>query len=254
MSAPVVPLPRAFLDRPVAHRALWGEGRPENSLAAVRAGIEAGYPLEFDLQPSADGEAMVFHDHDLDRLTDETGPVAAREAAELVRIPLRGGGGETIPRLSDLLALVRGRVPLLIELKDQTGELGEGPAHLEEATARALHGYEGPVALMSFNPHMVARLAELRPDLPRGLTTDPFRARDWPGIPEAVLTQLRLMKHYDRTGASFVSHKALDLWRPDLRRLRRRGAAILCWTIRAPWQERLARLVADNVTFEGYRA
>jgi glycerophosphoryl diester phosphodiesterase len=254
MTPPVVPLPPAFLARPIAHRALWGEGRPENSLSAVRAGVEAGYPLEFDLQPSADDEAMVFHDQDLDRLTDASGPISKREAAELVRIPLKGGNGEGIPRLSDLLAVVRGRVPLLIELKDQTGELATSKGHLEEATARALHGYEGPVAVMSFNPHMVTEMAGLRPDLPRGLTTDPFRSRDWPAIPDAVLTQFRLIRHYDETGSSFVSHKALDLWRPRVRRLRRRGAAILCWTIRARWQERLARRLADNVTFEGYRA
>jgi glycerophosphoryl diester phosphodiesterase len=246
-------LPAAFLARPIAHRALHGPGRPENSLAAIRAAVEVGYPIEIDLQPAADGTPMVFHDEDLTRLTGEEGPILARTPEELARLRLLGTA-EPVPTLAEVLREVRGRVPLLIEVKDQDGSLGPRVGALEEAAARALHGYEDPVALMSFNPHSVAALRDLAPALPRGLTTCAFDPEDWPGLPEARLAELRGIPDYDAVGASFVSHHHVDLARPRVAELKAAGAAILCWTIRSPEQEAAARAVADNVTFEGYRA
>ena len=119
-------LPPAFLRLPIAHRALHdrAQGRPENSRAAIRAAIAAGYGIEIDLQASADGVAMVFHDDDLGRLTGATGPVRARTAAELGAIRLTDAE-DGIPTLAEVLEIVAGRVPLLIEIKDQSGEMGD---------------------------------------------------------------------------------------------------------------------------------
>ncbi|MEL7117196.1 MAG: glycerophosphodiester phosphodiesterase family protein, partial [Pseudomonadota bacterium] len=166
-------LPQVFLDRPLAHRGLHGQGRPENTRAACVAAIEAGYGIELDLQLSRDGVAMVFHDETLDRLTDTTGPVADRTAAALGQIRI-AGTDQTIPTLADVLDLVGGAAPLLIELKDQDGALGDVGGTLEAATARTLESYNGDVALMSFNPNSVVRLAVLAPHIPRGLTTCDF--------------------------------------------------------------------------------
>ena len=153
-----VPLPAAFLTQPPAHRALHDSaaGRPENSRAAVRAAVAAGYGIEIDVQLSSDGQAMVFHDEDLDRLTSDCGPVRARTAAELGRTRLRDAE-DGIPTLPEVLALIGGRVPLLIEIKDQTLTMSETDGRLEAATAAALASYTGPVAVMSFNPHAVAQ-------------------------------------------------------------------------------------------------
>ncbi|MCA3437924.1 MAG: phosphodiesterase [Rhodobacter sp.] len=250
-----MPLPGAFLTRPLAHRALHDRaaGRPENSRAAVRAGVAAGYGIEIDVQISADGQAMVFHDEDLDRLTAGHGPVKARSAAELGRIRLRDAE-DGIPTLPEVLALVAGRVPLLIEIKDQTLTMSETDGRLESATAAALHRYAGPVAVMSFNPHAVAWMARLAPQLPRGLTTSAYDPADWAPLPEATCTRLRGIPDYDRTGASFISHEAADLSRPRVAALKAQGAAILCWTVRSPAAEDQARRVAHNITFEGYAA
>jgi glycerophosphoryl diester phosphodiesterase len=250
-------LPDAFLARPLAHRALHDRaaGRPENSRAAMRAAIERGYGIECDLQLSADGVAMVFHDDDLMRLTGEEGPVRGRGAEELGRLRLRHGD-EGVPSLREVLDLVAGRVPLLIEVKDQTHRLAPVDGVLEEATARELKGYEGPVALMSFNPHSVIALRALAPEVPRGLTTCDFDPadREWaPAGPER-LDHLRRIEDYDAAGAGFISHQASDLRRPRVAELKAAGATVLCWTIRSPEAERLARQVADNVTFEGYLA
>ncbi|WP_095880419.1 glycerophosphodiester phosphodiesterase family protein [Alloyangia mangrovi] len=251
----MVGLPAAFLERPIAHRALHdlATGRPENSRAAISAAIAAGYGIEIDLQLSSDGVAMVFHDERLERLTGARGLLGARDAAELSSLKLKGGE-EGIPTLSEVLELVAGRVPLLIEIKDQDGALGPDVGTLEKATADALRGYEGPVAVMSFNPHSMARMARLAPQVPRGLTTDAFDPEEWSGVPGSRLEELRGIPDYARTGACFISHSWKDLDAQRVAELKKQGAAILCWTIRTPEQEARARAVAQNVTFEQYLA
>jgi glycerophosphoryl diester phosphodiesterase len=249
------PLPDAFLKAPLAHRGYHdlARGIPENSRAAFRAAIAAGYGIELDVQLSKDAEAMVFHDYDLGRLTAEKGPVLQRTSAELSRIPLKGGD-EGIPTLSEVLDLVDGQVALLIEIKDQDGAMMGNVGPLERAVARALQGYRGPVAVMSFNPHAVEAFAQVSPDTPRGLTTCAYQPRDWPLLPQHVFVHLRETPYYDRVGATFISHLARDLGRPRIRELKEKGAKILCWTIRSPEEEAKAREIADNITFEGYAA
>ncbi|GHC55604.1 glycerophosphodiester phosphodiesterase family protein [Neogemmobacter tilapiae] len=249
-------LPAAFLSRPLAHRALHDRaaGRIENSLSAVQAAVLAGYGIEIDVQLSRDGQAMVFHDETLDRLTDAKGAVAARDAAELGQIALRDGLGDTIPTLAQVLAAVAGRVPLLIEIKDQSLTLTETDGRLETATVAALQGYAGDVALMSFNPHAVAHVARLAPHLPRGLTTDAFDADEWQGVAAETCARLRAIPDYNAVGASFLSHDWHDLTRPRVTELAQQGAEILCWTVKSPEAEAVARQTARNITFEGYAA
>ncbi|TCP60052.1 glycerophosphoryl diester phosphodiesterase [Rhodovulum bhavnagarense] len=248
-------LPPSFLHAPIAHRALHdhGVGRPENSIEAVRAAIAGGFGIEIDIQPSADGVPMVFHDYDLSRLTGETGPVSAQGARVLGTMVLRGGA-TGIPTLEHVLDEVAGRVPLLIEIKDQDGAMGRGVGRLERAVARLLARYSGDVAVMSFNPHAVAVLAEAAPDIPRGLITCAFEPGDWPTLHAPVRDVLRDIPDYDRLGACFISHRWTDLARPRVRALRQAGAAILCWTVKSVGDERIARSVAHNITFEGYAA
>lgn len=244
-----------FLINPIAHRAYHdlSAGRPENSRAAVRAAVVAGYGIEIDLQLSSDGVPMVFHDYDLARLTGISGPLAMHNAVALGAMGLLHGD-EGIPTLAEILHIVEGRVPLLIEIKDQDGALGPNIGSLEAATAEVLANYAGPVAVMSFNPHSVAAMAHLGPGVPRGLTTSAFDPADWAPVPAAVRERLRGIPDYDRCGACFISHDALDLSRPRVSELRAQGAAVLCWTIRSPRAEAQARAIAQNVTFEGYAA
>ena len=248
-------LPDIFLSRPIAHRGLHDrqDGRPENSRAAMRAAVEQSYGIELDIQPSSDGVPMVFHDPTLARLTGEEGHVRDRTADELGRLPLLGGP-ETIPTLQQVLDLIAGRVPLLIEIKDQDGRMGPDVGPLEQAVAGVLRGYEGPVALMSFNPHSMASMAQHAPGLPRGLTTDAYRPENWRHLTPELCDHLREIPDYDRVGARFISHQYRDLTRPRVRELKAQGAALLCWTITSPEAEQEARAVAENITFEGYLA
>ncbi len=248
-------LPADFLQTPIAHRGYHDRaaGRPENSLAAVHAAVAAGYGVEIDIQPSADGVPMVFHDYTLDRMTPVKGSIFTKTAAELATLTL-GGTAETIPTLAEVLAAVGGKVPLLIEIKDQDGASGPKVGPLEAAVAKVLNGYRGPVAMMSFNPHSMAAMAVSAPDLPRGLTTCAYPAKDWPLIAEDERARLRAIPDYDRVGAAFISHEAADLARPRVAELKAQGAAILCWTIRSPEAETEARQIAQNITFERYAA
>lgn len=250
-----VPLPDSFLKLPIAHRALHdrAQGRIENSAQAVKAAVAAGYGIEVDLQLSSDGVPMVFHDEALDRLTEESGPINTRTAADLGRIRLKGST-DTIPTLTEILALIDGKVPLLIEIKDQSLVMGPTDGKLEAATAAALRDYRGDVALMSFNPASVAHMARLARHLPRGITSSAYNPDDWAPLPVEVCSRLRDIPDYDPTLSSFISHEAADLARDRVADLKSRGASILCWTIRSPEAEAAARRFADNVTFEGYRA
>lgn len=246
-------LPDAFLTQPLAHRALHdiAAGRPENSRSAILAAVERGYGIEIDVQLSSDGRAMVFHDYALERLTGQSGPLRQRTASELGQIALSGGDGEGIPSLSEVLELVSGRVPLLVEIKDQDGAMGPNVGPLEAAVADDLRGYRGPVAVMSFNPHSVEAFASVSPQTPRGLTTSSYDPSDWP-LAQATCVRLREIPDAERLGISFISHEAGDLARPRVAELKGQGLAILCWTIRSPAEEAEARKVAANITFEGY--
>ena len=250
----IPPLPPAFLQYPIAHRAYHDvhDGRPENSRAAISAAIDEGYGIEIDLQLSSDGAAMVFHDYDLSRLTEQSGAVRQLTADALQQIPLKGGN-ETIPTLPEILELVEGRVPVLIEIKDQDGGMGVDVGQLERATAEALTDYAGPVAVMSFNPNAVAEMARLAPGIPRGLTTSAFNPDDWP-LSAETCAHLRDIPDFDRTGSSFISHEANDLKRDRVRALRAQGVPVLTWTVTSQAMEDRVNPLCDNVTFERYAA
>jgi glycerophosphoryl diester phosphodiesterase len=246
-------LPAAFLTAPIAHRALhdMAQGIPENSLAAIRRAIRAGYGIEIDVQLSADGRAMVFHDGTLDRLTQTTGPVRGRAARDLCDLRL-AGSDDFIPTLQQVLQVVDGAVPILIELKDQSGSVGTDDGALERAVAADLADYAGPVAVMSFNPYMIGVMKEIAPDLPRGLVTCGFIPSKWPHLSAEACADLRSIRGFGAVGARFVSHDWTDLGSPRVGELKAQGIPVLCWTITSPQVETEARRVADNITFEGY--
>ncbi|MEM7724229.1 MAG: glycerophosphodiester phosphodiesterase family protein [Pseudomonadota bacterium] len=248
-----VPLPSVFLEAPIAHRALHdaSQGILENSPGAVRRAVRAGYGVEVDVQLSADGVAMVFHDDTLDRLTVAQGPVKGRTAKELQDIHLKGSE-DTIRTLAQVLEMVGGKVPVLIELKDQSGGLAESDDTLEQAVAADLAEYGGPAAVMSFNPYIVDAMRSHAPDVPRGLVTSGFIPSKWPHLSAETCTALRSISSFGKVGATFISHDWTDLGSPRVGELKANGTPILCWTVTSPQIEGEARRVADNITFESY--
>lgn len=240
-----------FLTLPIAHRGLHGPGVPENSMAAFRAAVAAGHAIELDVQPAEDGTPLVFHDDDLDRMTGIGGAISALSPDEAGALRLMGTD-EGIPTLAEVLRMVAGRVPVLVEIKDQDGTLGPDMGELPLAVAALVADYRGPVAVMSFNPDAARMVAETAPGIAVGLTSCDFPEDDWPGVPASRRASLARLEDFDRAGASFISHHHGDLANPAVTALIGRGVPVLCWTIRSAEQERAARGVAANITYEGY--
>lgn len=216
-----------------AHRGLHGSGVPENSLAAFRAAIDAGAGIECDVRLSGDGQVMVFHDHDLRRLCASALAVESTPAAVLAGQKLYDSG-EHIPRLSELLDLVAGRVPVLIELKCRGGNA----ARIAAAVSAQLAGYAGPVGVMSFEPAVGKWFARQNPDVRRGLVISE-RA--------SAFNRWRSMR-----GASphflAVDRAALDRpWAAKARSQR----WIYSWTIRTPSDRETGEVHADALIWEG---
>jgi len=125
---------------------------------------------------------------------------------------------------------------------------------LERRVARLLSAYEGPAAVMSFNPHSVATCAEAAPDIPRGRVTCDFRPEDWLGLTPERAAELNRLDDLDALGACFISHDHKDLADPVVAEVKASGRPILCWTTKSQAEDTAARRIAANVTFETYAA
>lgn len=223
-----------------AHRGLHGTGRPENSLGAAAAAIARGLGIECDVHKTADGQAVVFHDYVLDRLTGASGELRDHTAAELGQIAL-AGSTETIPTLRALLDLVAGRVPLLIEIKSPRDQrIGA----LCLAVRRVLEGYLGPHAVMSFDPRVGHWFAAHSPHTVRGLVVTEHEDKALPG---------RLRRHLWlwRARPDFLAYDIRDLPGRFPAAQRRRGLPLATWTVRSAKLLERARAHADAPTVEG---
>lgn len=241
-----------FIHLPIAHRGLHSPDVPENSLPAFRAAINAGYAIELDIQPAADGTPMVFHDYDLNRMSASECYIADLDLKDLADKRL-AGTDESIPTLADSLREIAGRVPLLIDIKDQDGRLGSSIGDVHKRVAELLMRYNGPVAVMSFNPHTVAAFGQVAPQITRGLVSCVFDKNDWPMLDDEARGTLGKLSDFERIGAQFVSHYWKNLNNPVISDLKSRGVPVLCWTIENPEDEAVARKYADGITFENYR-
>jgi glycerophosphoryl diester phosphodiesterase len=236
-----------------AHRGLHGlsDGCPENSLAAIEEAVKHGYGIEIDVQRSADYEAIVFHDTNLKRLTNSHGPVASRQSSELCRTELTGST-EKIPTLKQVLDVIGGRTPLLIEIKSSPGP--GVPGVLEQRVASLLESYKGPVAAMALSPNPIAWLGLLSPHTPLGnVVTKVHRASVLPGLLRSATKVVR------RLGAGAIARSdfvAIDLnileqCQPD--EIRQKGKPVLAWTVTSETQAAETRDKADALIFESFK-
>jgi glycerophosphoryl diester phosphodiesterase len=235
--------------RPIAHRGLHDAARGiiENTASAVDAAVAGRYGIEVDLQPSADGDAMVHHDDALGRLTDGNGALAAMTAAELKRIPFRATA-DRMMTLGDLCDRVAGRVTLVLELKSRF----DGDDRLVARVAQVLAAYTGPVAAMSFDPRLIAGLRRAAPRLRRGIVSERrFAPAEWRGLSAWQQHSLAHLLHAPYTRPDFVAYRVDDLPAPATRLARLFGLSVLTWTVRTPEQRQRAESWADQMIFEG---
>lgn len=237
--------------RPVAHRALHDAARGviENTPSAVDAALAHGFAIEVDIQLAADGEAMVFHDDTLERLTHATGPAHTLTAAQFKAVELRGTADRTMT-LAELLARVGGRVPLVIELKSRF----DGDVAVAERAVAVLAGYEGPAALMSFDPDLVAAVRRLAPHIPRGITMEhAYDDPEWDFLTPATKFAWGNLLHFPRTRPDFIAHYVKELPSTPIALARRTFTLpLLTWTVRTPEDRQVAARYADQMIFEGF--
>jgi len=223
------------------HDGMWKGPVLENGLPAFRAAIEAGHGMECDVQQSADGRAMVFHDFTLDRLTARSGRVDALGGTELARTALNGANG-TIPELPELLAMIGGRVPLLIEVKLEDGR----PGPLCLAVRRALEGYTGPAAVMSFDARVGDWFRRNAPHVVRGLVV----TEQGEGQRKKFWGRIKRRRDLWSAKPDFLAYDIRDLPSRFAGAQRRRGLPVLTWTVRTEEQRAPAARHADAPIFE----
>ena len=216
-----------------AHRGLHGPGIPENSLAAIQAALDIGAGIECDVRLSGDGQVMVFHDHDLRRLCASALAVESTSAEVLAGQKLYDSG-EHIPRLSELLELVAGRVPILIELKCRGGNA----ARLAKAVAAELEYYSGPVGVMSFEPKAIKWFVRNQPNRRRGLVIAQRASTidRWSNVLSASPHFLAVDR--GAIAQSWVARQRAKRW-------------VYSWTIRTPRERETAAIHADALIWEG---
>jgi len=244
---------RAAFLRPIAHRGLHraGKGIVENTGPAFEAAIAKGYGIECDVRPAADGLPVVFHDERLNRLIDGRGLVAKIKARELQTLRHRVGGAPILT-FAELLELVGGRVPLLVEIKsewtppDQTF-LGE--------IARLASAYDGPVALMSFDPAVMSKIRTLAPNVARGIISGSFTGAGWwtRRIGRKRAVALRHLLESGPVAPDFYAYEVNALPAHVIDYVRAAaGLPVFTWTVRTPRQRQIAKKWADAMIFEGF--
>ena len=237
--------------RPIAHRWLhdFSTGMVENTASAFAAAIAGGYAIECDLQLTRDGEAVVFHDDHVERLTEGRGMVKDHTAAEMKQLTMRNST-DKVQTLAELLTQVNGQVPLVIELKS----LWDGDARLAQRAIEELKSYSGPHCLMSFDPDAIAAVRRFAPHIIRGIVAERATDSYYNSLPLPKQTELRTFSHLARTRPDFVSFFYEELpWAP-ITALRASGMPIITWTIRSPQQAVMAMRCSDQITFEGFAA
>jgi glycerophosphoryl diester phosphodiesterase len=239
-------------EQPYAHRGLHDERRGviENTETAFLAAIRGRYAIETDIQAAASGEPVIFHDEQLDRLTEADGLVADRSVEELRHVRMRGTS-DRILSLGEFLELGDGRAELFLEIKS-TGL--DADRTLERRVAALLAQYRGPAYVMSFDPRSVAAMGMLTPSVPRGLSAMRFGKVDEFPLTDTQRYRLTHMLDIPVVKPDFLTYEVSDLAVMH-RGLRRRypHLPIITWTVCTPEQRRKADLFADGMIFEGFR-
>lgn len=226
-----------LLTRPIAHRGLWGGDIVENSLTAYSLAADKGFPIEIDLFLTRDNEIVCFHDDTLSRMTGKSGKITEKSLAELKALSLLNTA-EKIPTLQEVLAICRGKIPLLIEIKDQEND------YIVDKTVDILKNYDGEFAVQSFNPFYIKRVKTLAPDFICGVLGTHKKERG--RITNFVLKHLCfnfIIKpdfiSYNKDGLKYVKRKAIK-------------TPVIAWTILNEKERNSLPPFVKNIIFENF--
>lgn len=228
---------------PISHRGFHTDDAaiPENSIAAFQAAIEEGYAIELDVLLTADGEVVVFHDVNLLRMTGVDRDLSSMSWSELQELRLLESE-EGIPSLAEVLSLVDGQVPLLIEIKNED-EIGE----LEEKVLQLVANYEGAFAIQAFNPFVLGYFKEHAPEIIRGQLSGSFKNEDLELYKRILLKNLLLNSI---SAPHFIAYEFDSMPNWMAKRQKAKNLYLLAWTIKSAEQAEAAQDKYDNIIFE----
>ena len=228
-----------LLTKPIAHRGLWGDKIVENSLSAYQNAVDNGYPIEIDLYSSSDGVLFSFHDQTLSRMTGENGFIFEKTSNELCSLKLNGCS-ETIPTFDNILEIVDGKVPLLIELKDQPNK-----AYVDKVVER-LKSYKGEFAIQSFNPLYIKRVKQLAPEFIRGILGTKTHSQDLPFIKRKIVKNMSLNFLIK---PDFIIYSFEDL---PLKKRKTKNLPVITWTVTSQEIADKVKPFVKNIIFEHF--
>lgn len=231
-----------LVETPIAHRGLHNEDTPENSLGAFEQAIDKGFAIELDVHLLKDGNIAVFHDDSLSRMTGKDGYITNLTQKDLKKYKLLDTE-YTIPSFDEVLELINGKTPILIEIKN-TDKVGD----LEQKVLAKLRNYTGKFAIQSFNPYVLEWFKQNAPEIYRGQLSGYFKGQDLSFIKKFALKRMLLNKKVSQP--NFISYEAKKL--PNRFVKRNKKLPLLAWTVRT--QEEYLRVIkyCDNVIFENF--
>lgn len=227
-----------LIKRPVAHRGLWNDKITENSLSAYANAVKNNYPIEIDVYMTADGEIVSFHDYTLERMTGKKGLIYESTLAEIKKLRLKGSD-EKIPTLKEVLDLVNGKVPLLIELKDQPKD------EYVKTAVDILKNYKGEFAVQSFNPFYVNTIRKIAPGFIRGILATE-NAQDQKPLTKFVLKHMSLNF---LCKPDFISYSYTGL---PLKKSKVKNLPVLAWTVTDAATAEKIKPFCNNIIFENF--
>lgn len=232
-------LPDWLTNTPIAHRGFHNINASivENSLSSFKAAIDAGLAIELDIQFSKDEVPMVFHDKTLERLTNSNAKLSEKTKEELSNLAL-SSTTDTIPSLEEVLNLVNGQVPLVLEIKPVSGDREKRVGII----LALLNGYDGDYCIQSFDPMIVHQVKKLAPTVIRGQLGMKSPPKTVPAGKRFLITQMPLNR---LTQPDYIGY---DI--QDLQSFKKTNRPILAWTVDDKEKLKKARKFADNIIFE----
>ena len=231
-----------LVEMPIAHRGLHDKNTPENSLAAFSKAIEKGFAIELDVQLLADETVVVFHDNSLSRMTGNDGYIKFLNKNDLKVLKLKGTK-EHIPTFEEVLKLVDGRTPLLIEIKN-TQKVGK----LEQKVIDLLKNYNGEFAVQSFNPFSLQYFKNHAPNILRGQLSGSFKGEKLAWFKKILLKRLAFNKNVSHP--NFISYEYTAL--PNRYVKKYKDIPLLAWTLRSKEEYLKVVKYCDNIIFENF--
>jgi len=230
--------------RKIAHRGLYDENNPENSLGAIQKAIEKGYNIEIETRLLADGTVVVFHDKKLARMTGVDGYINSINADELANIKLlKTDFG--IPTLQQVLDLVKGQTGILVKIVNKSTKVGK----LESAVLDIIKNYEGEIAIVSFDPYSLEWFAKNAPQYQRGILSFNYKD-DCRKLSFLTKFVLRRMMLNNIAKPNFICYRAKDL--PCRYVKKYKELPLIAWGVSSQKEYHDIIKQVDNIIVDGF--